>query len=136
MDLAKSRGQDWALRKRSARAVPVRRSIRVFVASDRLIVGSDEILRAGRTSERSIFFKRDTVESVDELVTAVHEQIEGWGMAGEGLYWRPVLTLHVDSTGERRADDLARLLKNSGLELQSAATASRQPRGYPRATTR
>jgi hypothetical protein len=136
MDLARSRGQDWALRKKNSRAVPVRRSIQVLVDHDRLTVVSDELQPRGRSNNKTILLKRDTVQSIDELVNTVHDQIDGWGMAGDGLYWRPVLTLHVDPEGRRRAADLARLLKNSGLELHTAATANRQPRGNARATTR
>ena len=119
-----------------ARAVPVRRSIQIFVENNRLTIASDELQRQGRPAARTIPLKRDTVESIDELVEAVHQQIEGWGMAGDGLYWRPVLSLHVRPDGSRRADDLRRLLKNSGLELQYPVTATQPPRDNRRATTR
>jgi hypothetical protein len=135
-DLAKSRGNDWALRKKGGRAVPVRRSIQIFVDRDRLTVASDELQRHGRVPGKTIALQRDTVESIDELVDAVHEQIDGWGIAGNGLYWRPVLTLHVSPDGSRRADDLNRLLRNSGLELQYPVTATQSPRGNRNATTR
>ena len=135
-ELAKSRGNDWALRKKGARAVPVRRSIQIYVDNDRLTIASDELRRNSRPAGKSIPLKRDTVESIDELVDAVHDQIEGWGMAGDGLYWRPVLSLHVRPNGARRAEDLRRLLKNSGLELQYPVTATQPAQGNRSATTR
>jgi hypothetical protein len=135
-ELAKSRGNDWALRRKGARAVPVRRSIQIYVGKDHLSIASDEWQRHGRSAGKTISLKRDTVASIDELVDAVHDQIESWGMAGDGLYWRPVLSLHVSPDGSRRADDLRRLLKNSGLELQYPVTATQPPRGNRNATSR
>ena len=71
----------------------------------------------------------DTVQSLDEFVKQVRDQIDGWGIAGNGLYWRPVIILNVGPDGQRRANDLARLLKNSGLELRTDETASNAPQG-------
>jgi len=44
--------------------------------------------------------------------------------------------LHIAPGGERRADDLTRLLKNSGLELMPAATAALNSTGNSGATPR
>ena len=66
----------------------------------------------------------DTVQSLDPFVKDVHAEIDGWGMAGNDLYWRPVIVLSVAPQGERRASDLERLLKNSGLEVRSEEIAN------------
>ena len=71
----------------------------------------------------------DTVESVDTCVKEVRDHIDGWGIAGNNLYWRPVVVLSVGPDGQQRASDLARLLKNSGLELRSDETAKHLPQG-------
>jgi hypothetical protein len=135
MDLSAARGEDWALKRKQPRAVPVRRSIQVLVRNDSLAILSDEARAGARAAAgRSIALQRDTVESIDEFVAAVQSQIEGWGMAGNGLYWRPVLSLHVAPDAHGRAQDLARLLKNSGLELQPAAAAQINSGGNSRAT--
>ena len=55
---------------------------------------------------------------MQEFVKAVEAQVDGWGIAGDNLYWRPVLEIQVGPDGQRRADDMARLLKNSDLEVQ------------------
>ncbi len=44
--------------------------------------------------------------------------MESWGIAGRGMYWRPVLTVHVRAGGEQRFDDLSNLLEDSGLSVQ------------------
>lgn len=128
MNPAATRGKDWALREKPARSVPVRRTIRVAVRNDQLAIVSDSAPIATAANGKVIAIHGDTVESLDEFVKQVHEQIDSWGMAGNGLYWRPVILLDVGPDGQRRADDLARLLKNSGLELRTEETA-RNPQG-------
>jgi hypothetical protein len=118
------RGKDWALHKKGPRAVPVRRTIRIVVRQDQLSMLSDSAVKTPAAPAESVVkFQGDTVESVDELVKQVQREIAGWGMAGDGLYWRPVLILTIAPDGNGRAKDLARLLKNSGLELKSEEVA-------------
>lgn len=129
------RGKDWAFRQKNPRAVPVSRSIALVVRKDQIAILSDEArLRSRRLASKTIPLEGDTVESIDELVRIVHEQVDSWGIAGEGLYWRPVLTLHVAPNGRQRAEDLARLLKDSGLEIRPAASATHTLQGGTRAT--
>jgi hypothetical protein len=136
-DLASTRGADWALKQKRARSVPIRRPIQVVVRSDRIsILSDDRNARPRAAAAQTILLKRDTVQSIDEFVDAVDDQIESWGVAGDGMYWRPVLRLHIAPEGRRRAQDLTRLLRNSGLEIQAATTANLNQRGNSRATTR
>lgn len=124
---ADTRGKDWALRQKPQRAVPIRRTIRVVVRNDQLAILPDAA--TGPNNGKVIPFHGDTVQSLDEFVKQVRDQIDGWGIAGNGLYWRPVIDLSVGAEGQRRANDLARLLKNSGLELRTDETASNVPQG-------
>jgi hypothetical protein len=118
------RGKDWALHKKGPRSVPVRRTIRVVVRQDQLLIRSDDSAKAPAGGPETIVkFHGDTIESVDEFVKQVQREIDGWGIAGNGLYWRPVLILTVTPDGAGRANDLSRLLKNSGLELKSESAA-------------
>jgi hypothetical protein len=129
------RGKDWAFRQKNPRDVPVRRSIALVVRKDQIAVLSDEARpRSRQLAGKTIRLDGETVESIDNLVQIVHEQVDSWGIAGEGLYWRPVLTLYVGPDGRQRADDLARLLDDSGLEVRPAATATHTPRADIRAT--
>jgi hypothetical protein len=136
-ELAKTRGAGWALPRKNARAVSIQRTIQVVVAHDYLTIISDARPRRGHgAGVKTVPLKGDTVEAVDELVHAVHDQVDAWGIAGDGMTWRPVLSLLVAPGGERRADDLTLLLKNSGLELAPAATATLNSTGDSRATPR
>jgi hypothetical protein len=44
--------------------------------------------------------------------------MEAWGMAGRGMYWRPVLQVRVAAGAERRFAELAALLEGSGLTVE------------------
>jgi hypothetical protein len=132
IDPATSRGKDWALRNKPGRAVPVRRTIRVVVRNDHLAILPDNTpLQPTAPAGKVVPFKGDTVQSLDAFVTEVRELIDDWGIAGENLYWRPVLVLSVAPDGQKRAADLARLLKNSGLELSTGEVASKTMQGSP-----
>jgi hypothetical protein len=128
-------GRDWALGRKKPNAVPIRRTIQVIVRSDHVaILAEDAQVNMAAPGGKRIEIPGDTVESLDPFVTAVQQHIDGWGIAGEGLYWRPVLNMHVGPDGRRRAEDLARLLKHSGLELRTVNVANREPQGESRAT--
>ena len=124
-----TRGKDWAIRNPDPGAVPIRRTILVIVRGDRLaIMPESEGAAAPATNGHEILLTGPTDQLADEIVTALERHIDQWGIAGRGLYWRPVLELTVGPDGATRANDLARLLKGSGLELQTAPVAG-QPNG-------
>jgi hypothetical protein len=130
-----TRGKDWALRNRPGRAVPVRRTIRVVVRQDQIIIlPGDTSLAPNTRGGKTVTMKSDTVHAVDEFVEKVRAEIDGWGIAGDNLYWRPILDLTVTPDGQQRANDLRRLLKNSGLELSENEIAKETPQGKPHAT--
>ena len=125
--MAANRGKDWALKQKPPRAIPVRRTIRVTVGKDQLAILPDS--GSATSSGKAISLRGDTVESVDEFVKQVRDHIDGWGIAGNNLYWRPVVVLNVAPDGQQRANDLTRLLKNSGLEIRADETAKNLPQG-------
>ena len=66
-----------------------------------------------------------TSESVDDLVNAIWEHIDTWGIAGKGMYWKP--TLHAEATpgGFARLSELKILLAGSGLVIHDKTEAAR-----------
>ena len=52
------------------------------------------------------------------FISAIWGHIEGWGIAGRGMYWRPVLQVWVAPGGEERFADLSALLDGSGLTVK------------------
>ncbi len=105
---------DWALRSAGRNSVGVTRPIAVQCFADRLVVLSDR----GPMYNLVIPFGPRTGSSVDPLVRAVWEQMEGWGIAGRGMFWRPLLKVAVAPEAEYRFEDLKRLLDGSGLLLE------------------
>jgi hypothetical protein len=130
------RERDWALHRKKPTAVAIRRSLQIIVRNDFVaILPDDAPLDATSPSGKRVAIAGDTVESLDAFAAAIREHVEGWGFAGEGMYWRPVLIVHVGPDGRRRAEDLARLLKNSGLELRPANVNKESMKEPRRATT-
>jgi hypothetical protein len=58
-----------------------------------------------------------TASSIDVLVSDVWEHIDAWGIAGRGMYWKPVLQMSVAPGAEQRFNDLSALLTGSGLAV-------------------
>ena len=112
--LANRRGEDWALRDGARSSIGITRPIRVECYADRLAVISDR----GPAGNKVIALGPRTAASIDTFVSAIWEQMEAWGMAGRGMYWRPVLQVFVAPGAERRFSDLDALLAGSGLTVQ------------------
>jgi hypothetical protein len=112
--VATRRGDDWALRDAARGAIGITRSIRVACYADRLVVASD---RNG-ISDRVVALGPRTASSIDPLMAAVWARIDGWGIAGRGMYWRPVLQVSVAPGAEDRFTDLTALLEGSGLKVE------------------
>ena len=60
----------------------------------------------------------DTAAAVDPLVKAIHARVAEWGLAGDRMYWKPMLVLSATPDGRSRRDDLERLLADSGLDTR------------------
>jgi hypothetical protein len=111
-ELRSLRGRNWALPESADKAIPITRPIPAECYPDRLV------LAPGTPEQKEIPFRSKTVDSLDELVGAVWEQIERWGIAGRGMYWRPVLSVRVAPGAEDRFQDLQTLLEDSGLLIE------------------
>ena len=106
--------------------VAVRRRVQVIVRSDQLAILSDETPPSGiaywTANSQTVALDQPTITHVPAFIDAMRKHVTGWGFAGDGLFWRPVVYLNIAPGGEQRAK-LARLLKNSGLEMQIATPA-------------
>ena len=112
--LAKKRGRDWGLRDASEAAVAVTRPIRVDCYADRLVVVPGE----GKHNPKIIPLEGPAEDSIDKFISAVWEHMDSWGIAGKGMYWRPVLKVCVAPGGQRRFAEISRLLEDSGLTVE------------------
>jgi len=113
---------DWALPGRHAQAVAVSRPVSVMVRADRF-----ELLPEQGRGSRVIPLGPRTETAIDDFVGALRKEMNEWGIAGNGLYWKPVLMLHVAPDGYRRAADLKRLLDGSGIGVRHTKTSPASP---------
>jgi hypothetical protein len=108
------RGAEWGLPNRSAGATGITRPIRIDCSADQLVIHSE---RGHSAQERPDVLSIDGTlnDEVDQLVSKIWQRMEGWGMAGAGMYWKPVLTVNVRPGGEQRYGELVRRLEGSGI---------------------
>ncbi len=107
-------------------SVPIRRSIHLVVRSDHVAILPERTTSsAPLTGGKEIALTESTDESIDQLVSALRDHVQQWGIAGNGLFWRPVVVLNVGPDGHGRAAELERLFKRRGIELRYASTAQR-----------
>jgi len=111
--LAESRGRDWGLPDAARGSVGITRAIRVECHQNHLVIAPD----AGPGQAKTIPLGDRTAAAVDALISTVWEHMETWGIAGKGMYWRPVLNVRVAPNGEARFDELKILLDGSGLDV-------------------
>ncbi len=116
-------------------SVPIRRPIHLVVRSDRVaILPERSTTSASLTGGTEIELDGATEASLDRLIAALRDHVQQWGIAGNGLFWRPVVVLDVGPDGRQRAAELVRLLKRRGIELRYATTAQRDSETDPHAT--
>ena len=109
-----TRRKVWTTDRVPMGAVPVVRTVHVSCSSERLLISP----QPGVDSGRVIYFLSNPDKAVDDLINIVVERMELWGMAGEGMYWRPVLGVRVEPDGRQRFDQVNHLLDGSGLRVE------------------
>lgn len=91
------------------------RTIKVVVAADRLVVRSG----SGAT-DQTIPLEGDRRAAATSFVKAVRNEVMDWGIAGQGLRWQPELEMSVAPGGEQIAENLAGVLRQSGVPVRLA----------------
>jgi hypothetical protein len=114
-NLAQMRGSNWGLPNAAADATGVTRPIRVTCLADQLIILPD---RGTSDRPRVVSVRQSTREAIDRFVSELWKQMEGWGIAGHGMYWKPVLHVDVAPGGEQNFAELQILLDDSGIVVK------------------
>ncbi|GAB6186386.1 hypothetical protein [Thermopirellula anaerolimosa] len=115
--LAASRGAGWAAVGHEPGAIPVTRPIRIECYADRIVLVPEK----GLDRPRVFTFAEGLESAVDRLIASVNEYMKSWGIAGNGMYWRPILTVRTAPDAAPVFRRLQILLQDSGLEIESAA---------------
>ncbi len=104
--------------------MPIRRPIQVVVRQNQIaLLPSRHALDGEAASGKVISLNQPIDQISNEFRSALRTRIEEWGLAGSGLYWRPMLKLHVGPGAEQTAEQVIRLMKNSGVEVSLPETA-------------
>ncbi|HYW78865.1 MAG TPA: hypothetical protein VE890_04775 [Thermoguttaceae bacterium] len=111
--LAETRGENWGLPGAADRSVGIKRPIRLDCYADRLVI----VAPGDPYGKRTIPLSPNTEDSVDDLISAIWNHMDSWGIAGNGMYWQPELRLYVDPNASDRYDQLQTLLDGSGLTV-------------------
>ena len=111
--LIDKREEDWGLRNPANASVGVTRPIRIECYRDRLVVVSER----GPAYNKQVAVGPRMASSVDPFISAIWEHMESWGIAGRGMYWRPVLEIEVAPDAQQCFSDLNALLNGSGLTV-------------------
>ncbi|QDS96184.1 IncA protein [Roseimaritima multifibrata] len=109
-------GKDWALPS-SARqpGTEIVRGLSVICSSDAFLLVSDQ---KNGTPQRFGFEDGFVDRAAMQLATAVHDRVDGWGVAIAGGRWQPLLRVQVEPNAETRFRQLQVLLQRSGLEIE------------------
>ena len=125
--IADARGSDWAVEQAMKNAVPIRRPIQVAVRQNQIALLPSRHASQGAAAIGTVISLDQPLEQIsDQFVAALKTRFEEWGLAGNRLYWRPVLQLHVGPEAGQTANRLVRLLKNSGVDVEMPHTANSQ----------
>ncbi len=110
-----AKGKNWGLPEAQRHVTGVTRPIRVTVQKDKLILLPE---RDDRRPQEIGLSPEMTSQELDVLVAGVQRQMRSWGIAVDGGYWRPALSVDVQPGAEDRFAELKSNLTGSGIEIQ------------------
>ncbi|MDA7980450.1 MAG: hypothetical protein MPJ50_16955 [Pirellulales bacterium] len=109
------RQANWALPNAGFGDVAVSRAMRVTLDGSELTIYSMD----PQTRPEIVYLQPQTADSLDDFRAAVWREMDRWGLAGRGMYWKPILKFEVTPAGADRYFQLKRLMENSGFVLES-----------------
>jgi hypothetical protein len=111
-----SRGKNWALPESQRHVTGVTRPIRVTMHKDQLTLLPE---RADERRPQEIPLSPEmSPREVETLVAGVQRHMRSWGIAVDGGYWKPALSVDVLPGAEDRFAELQSALQGSGIEVQ------------------
>jgi hypothetical protein len=121
--IANTHGSNWAVSQPRQKSMAIRRTIHVVVRDNQMTFLPAKESRRGATVKQILLDQSvDTISN--EFTAAVKDRIDDWGLAGSGMYWKPVLELNVEPGAHMTATRITQLLDDSGVEVQFPETAN------------
>ncbi len=107
-------GRDWGLPSRAVGATGITRPIQVHCYANQLVLLPED----RRARPIAIGLDGPMANQTERVLTHIWQRMNSWGIAGPGLYWKPILSVHVRAGGEARFRELAETLQGSGIEVR------------------
>jgi hypothetical protein len=96
-------------------SIGVTRPIHIQVHPDRIVLLPD---RGDSRAPLVVMVAPElTPDDVNRFVTAVQNEVKGWGLAVADGYWKPVLQAEIAPGAERHFSNLQTALSGSGMEV-------------------
>lgn len=74
--------------------------------------------RGDSRSARVIPIQDSMVNATEELVSQIWDEVDSWGIAVAGGYWKPVLSVETAPGADARVTEFETLLDGSGLDVR------------------
>lgn len=110
--VAESEGQNWALANYRPNMTSLTRPVPVECRKDRIILSATP-----GTDAVTIMFG-EPIPTVKRLAKEIGTQINQWGDAGRGVYWKPILRVRVAEDARLQYERLLMMLDGSGLIVE------------------
>ncbi|MBC7855903.1 MAG: hypothetical protein IAF94_20945, partial [Pirellulaceae bacterium] len=110
------RGKNWGLPEAQRHVTGVTRPLRVTMQKDKLILLPD--VGDQRKPQVIPLSPEMSLAEIEALVQGVQRQMRSWGIAVDGGYWKPALSVDVQAGAEDRFAELQSNLSGSGIEIQ------------------
>ncbi|MFN0020305.1 MAG: hypothetical protein ACKVP0_18760 [Pirellulaceae bacterium] len=111
-----AKAKNWGLPEAQRHISGVTRPIGITMQKDKLILLPE---RADQRRPQEISLSPEmTPREVESLVSGVQRQMKSWGIALDGGYWKPALSVDVQPGAEDRFAELKSVLQGSGIEVQ------------------
>jgi hypothetical protein len=111
----KGRGSNWALTNAKPHTIGVTRPMNVQIHSDRIVLMPER--GDSRAAVVVPIAPELSPDDVTHIVTAVQNEIKGWGIAVADGYWKPILKAEVAPDAQRHFANLKVALDGSGIEI-------------------
>ena len=113
--LAETRGRNWGLKDATPQSIGITRPIRVLCTDRHCILVPE---RGTGDAPRVVTVGDSMRTAIDEFVSEIWKYTEGWGIAGRGMHWEPILSVEVRPGGETHFQQLQTLLHGSGIQVK------------------
>lgn len=107
-------GDNWAVKGYEFRAIEIRRSVKIRIEPNRLVL----LKQAGLFGDQTVKIENSFRDAGLEFASKVIDYTENWGSAGENRYWRPVLKVKIAPGAENRYEEFKKVMQNSGLVIE------------------